>query len=67
MSSSGPSIVPVACYSACEIAWYIQEKPVVAVCGVVPVVASAGTSLYSAHTGATDGVLLYLNVHRFRR
>ena len=34
-SSSGPSIVPVAFYSACEIPWHIVEQPVLAVRGVV--------------------------------
>ena len=36
---SAPCIVPVARYSACEIAWHIWEQPAVAVCGVVPVYA----------------------------
>ena len=38
-STSDPSVVPVARYSACEIAWRRLEQPVVAACGVVPVAA----------------------------
>ena len=34
-SRSGPSIVPVSCYSACEIAWHRWEPSVVALCGVM--------------------------------
>ena len=37
--SRGPSRVPFARYSACEIVGHIWEQPVVAVCRVVPVAA----------------------------
>ena len=39
--SNGPSLVPVARCSACEIAWHRWEQHVVAVCGVLPVAAIA--------------------------
>lgn len=36
---SGPSIVPVSPYNACEITWHIWEQQAVEVCGVVPAAA----------------------------
>ena len=47
--SRGPSIVPIALYSACEIAWIRWEQPVVKVCLVVPIVAIAPVSSAGTH------------------
>ena len=57
--SSGPFIVPVSLYSACEIAWHMCEKRFVAVCGVLSVttivqVFSSGTRW---HYRGTDPLL----------
>ena len=51
------SVVPVARYGACEVAWHGWERPVVTGGGVVP--ASALVLVFPA--GAIEGLLLIVN------
>lgn len=56
-SGTAPSIVPIARYRACEIAWHRLDKAVwQAVCGVVQVVSifCAGNAAWRIHTDTTN-------------